>query len=378
MAFILRLLEEEGIYFYFQQHDNKHVMIFSDQGLAHDHYRHELTANHSGKERYGRTRWLHHHKGHLLDQMTPKQLKRTFQPRPIPDDTLAHQDQQFTRLLRRERLTCDSVEASTPCLGLTPGMRFHYTDAHNEHETGDYLVAAIHHQATAGLHRSQSGEPLPPTYSNQLHCHPAKLRFVPPMAQPAPRIDNITSACVAGPAGQSIYTDTYGRIKVQFYWDHRGKYDENSSCWIAILHPWAGNNYGSQFLPRVGQEVLVDFQHDGNPDFPVVIGSVATNQTLPAFSPERTPNHSGFKKPTASAVMILMPAMSCALMTPQAKKNCTYMPKRTLSPISKATAASTLAMTASRGWKKAIGLKKSMALLPLKPKLKYNSVVAKV
>ena len=88
---------------------------------------------------------------------------------------------------------------------------------------------------------------------------------------------------MAGPSGEEIYTDKYGRVKVQFHWDRRGKRDENSSCWVRVAHDWAGKRWGAVFLPRIGQEVIVDFL-EGDPDQPIIVGSVYNAQEMPPYA----------------------------------------------------------------------------------------------
>ena len=90
---------------------------------------------------------------------------------------------------------------------------------------------------------------------------------------------------VTGPGGEEIFTDKYGRIKVQFHWDRQGKKDEHSSCWVRVAQSWAGRSFGTWYLPRIGQEVVVTFL-EGDPDRPLVVGSVYNaEQTVPFALP---------------------------------------------------------------------------------------------
>ena len=99
---------------------------------------------------------------------------------------------------------------------------------------------------------------------------------------PKPFVQGPQTAVVVGPAGEEIYTDKYGRVKVQFHWDSRGKSNEQSSCWIRVSHPWAGKGWGSVATPRIGQEVIVDFL-EGDPDQPIITGRVYNADNLPPF-----------------------------------------------------------------------------------------------
>jgi type VI secretion system secreted protein VgrG len=118
------------------------------------------------------------------------------------------------------------------------------------------------------------------TYHNTFDCIPSSTPFRPARVTPTPFIQGCQTALVVGPAGEEIYTEKYGRIKVQFHWDRLGKKDENSSCWIRVSHPWAGKGYGSVSIPRIGQEVIVDFL-EGNPDQPIIVGRVYNAEQMP-------------------------------------------------------------------------------------------------
>ncbi|CAM2065653.1 Type VI secretion system tip protein VgrG [Sulfidibacter corallicola] len=126
-------------------------------------------------------------------------------------------------------------------------------------------------------------------YTNAFTAFPQSLPFRAPPRTPKPRIHGAQTAVVVGKSGEEIWTDRHGRVKVQFHWDRRGKRDENSSCWVRVAQGWAGKQYGSFFLPRIGQEVVVCFL-DGDPDRPLVTGAVHNaSQTVPLNLPsERT------------------------------------------------------------------------------------------
>ena len=104
--------------------------------------------------------------------------------------------------------------------------------------------------------------------------------------RPRPFVQGPQTAVVVGPAGEEIYTDKYGRVKVQFHWDRDGKKDENSSCWIRVSQPWAGKNWGGIDIPRIGQEVIVDFL-EGDPDQPIITGRVYNAEQMPPYDAAR-------------------------------------------------------------------------------------------
>ena len=98
-----------------------------------------------------------------------------------------------------------------------------------------------------------------------------------------PIVEGVQTAAVVGPAGEEIYTDKYGRVKVQFHWDREGKYDENSSCWIRVSQAWAGAGWGGMYIPRIGQEVIVEFL-EGDPDRPIITGRVYNASQTPPYA----------------------------------------------------------------------------------------------
>ncbi len=133
-------------------------------------------------------------------------------------------------------------------------------------------------QLAVGRGLSTDEAALEDTYQNRFEAVAKTVPYRPP--RPPRRLCNTTeSAVVVGPVGQDIYTDKYGRVKVQFHWDRHGRFNEKSSCWVRVLHPWAGSGWGFQFIPRIGMEVVVAFL-GGDPDRPVVMGSLF-NETHP-------------------------------------------------------------------------------------------------
>lgn len=111
---------------------------------------------------------------------------------------------------------------------------------------------------------------------------------------PKPILHGSQTAFVVGPAGEEIYTDKYGRVKVQFHWDRNGKYDANSSCWIRVAQAWAGKKWGMMFIPRIGMEVIVEF-FEGDPDQPVITGCVYNAEAMPAYALPDEKSKSGIK-----------------------------------------------------------------------------------
>ncbi|WP_139764456.1 type VI secretion system Vgr family protein, partial [Salmonella enterica] len=120
------------------------------------------------------------------------------------------------------------------------------------------------------------------TFSTSFELHPTREVYRPQRTISKPHTKGPQSAIVTGPSGQEIWTDQYGRVKVQFGWDRYGKMDENSSCWIRVSYPWAGKGFGMIQIPRIGQEVLVDFKN-GDPDLPIIVGRTYNQDTMPPW-----------------------------------------------------------------------------------------------
>ncbi len=128
----------------------------------------------------------------------------------------------------------------------------------------------------------------------KFQCIPFALPYRPERKTPQPRVAGAQTAVVVGPEGQEIFTDKYGRVKVQFFWDRLGQNDANSSCWVRVASPWAGKQWGMVHIPRIGHEVLVDFL-EGDPDRPIIVGSVYNDANMPPYTLPDNATQSGIK-----------------------------------------------------------------------------------
>ena len=167
-----------------------------------------------------------------------------------------------------------NARSSVPSLGA--GLSFTLTDHTQSEYNQEYLITQAEHY----FNGNETGSNI--EYENRFQCIPAKTPFRPPFIN-KPSITNIQSAEVTGPSGEEVNQDKLGRIKVHFHWDKDGKKDENSSCWIPVAQAAASNGFGFQFIPRIGDEVLVSFI-DGDPDRPVVSGSIYNEKNKPPYS----------------------------------------------------------------------------------------------
>jgi type VI secretion system secreted protein VgrG len=169
------------------------------------------------------------------------------------------------------------IEGKSTCRQFIPGHKF--TLERHFNADGSYLLTHLEHKAVlTGNYRS--GEGAEWTYENEFRCIPLAVQYRPPRNTPYPIIEGTQTAVVVGPPGETIYPDKYGRVKVQFFWDRHGKKDANSSCWVRVSNNWGGAEWGGMFLPHVGQEVIVSFEN-GDPDRPIVTGRVYNAETMP-------------------------------------------------------------------------------------------------
>ncbi|WNG47970.1 type VI secretion system tip protein VgrG [Archangium minus] len=168
------------------------------------------------------------------------------------------------------------------CERLCPGFLFSLSEHPRVDYNARYLLTHVSHQG----HQPQVlGEDSPEgefSYSNQFSCISEKVPYRPARVTPRPVVRGVQTAIVVGPKGEEIFTDEHGRVKVQFHWDRQGKRDEKSSCWIRVSQVWAGEGWGAMFIPRIGQEVIVDFI-EGDPDRPIITGRVYNGANLTPY-----------------------------------------------------------------------------------------------
>jgi type VI secretion system secreted protein VgrG len=146
---------------------------------------------------------------------------------------------------------------------------------------GAYVLTSVSHSARLGSDY-RSGDWSGFDYTNSFSCIPAALPYRPARTTPKPVVPGSQTAVVVGPKGEEIFTDKYGRVKVQFHWDREGKSDADSSCWVRVATVWAGKQWGVVHIPRIGQEVVVDFL-EGDPDQPIIVGSVFNADQMPGY-----------------------------------------------------------------------------------------------
>lgn len=215
-------------------------------------------------------------------------------PQPKELEKIFEDNRRTARLrIQEEAARAVKVEGTSTARQLTSGHKFTLTEHFDA--DGDYVLTRVNHEAglTGGGYRSGDSSP-GMDYKNSFECIPFELPFRPERLTPKPTVKGTQTAVVVGPKKDEIFTDKYSRIKVQFHWDREGKFDADSSCWIRVATIWAGQGWGVIHIPRIGQEVVVDFL-EGDPDQPIVIGSVYNKDQMPAYDLPANATQSGTK-----------------------------------------------------------------------------------
>lgn len=307
--FITRLLEEEGIFYYFRHEQGKHVLVLADHvNGVYDCKDAQVTllSNLSQPEATDNLKgWQHSYeytsgKYSLTDYnfetpSTSLLLKKSSLISLQDNSKYEYYDfpgfygqkglgESLTMLrMEGEESRHNTVNGSSECRSFSPGGRFKVEKHHNDAEKGGkWVLTVVKHEANLGgnyLTGAAHGERI---YQNEFQCLPADIVYRPPV-RPRVGVDGVQSAVVVGPPGEEIYTDKFGRVKVQFPWDRLGKKDDKSSYWIRVSQVHAGKGWGMMDLPRIGEEVLISFL-DGNPDRPVVIGRVYNGENAVPFA----------------------------------------------------------------------------------------------
>lgn len=178
-----------------------------------------------------------------------------------------------------------TITGTSDCCALTAGYRFTFFNHPQEEQNGQYVVTSVTHEVEQNP-TYKTSDKIENPYINSFSCiayGKGSPPFRPVRKTPKPIVRGSQTAFVVGPAGEEIFTDKFGRVKVQFHWDRHGKIDSDSSCWIRVAQAWAGNRWGMMFIPRIGMEVVVEFL-EGDPDQPIITGCVYNPETMPPYT----------------------------------------------------------------------------------------------
>jgi type VI secretion system secreted protein VgrG len=306
--FVSRLLEQEGIYYFFAHEDGKHTMILADapeehrpcpkqESVRYHHVSGGGTLEEDVITGLDKTQEIGIGKYTINDfnfempntnlkvEVTSQNLlgpgEREVYDYPAEYSTRTEGDRLANIRIQEEEAKITTITGTSTCRAFTSGYRFDLLECFREDmNNNSYVLVTVNHGATEAV--GTSGEGAVASYSNSFTCIPFDVPYRPPLATPKPMIGGVQTAIVVGPAGEEIYTDEHGRVKVQFHWDREGEKDENSSCWIRVSQVSAGAGWGSVSIPRIGHEVIVEFL-EGDPDRPIITGSVYNGANTPPF-----------------------------------------------------------------------------------------------
>ncbi|MFM0250243.1 type VI secretion system Vgr family protein [Paraburkholderia sediminicola] len=316
-AFVSRLMEQEGINYYFRHEADQQVLVLADDMSAHDPLPDYATLPYLPPDRLalpseeGVDQWhpvtelsggaytvddydfrkpqadLSQVRANPLTAEHGGYAKYQWQGRYIEAD----QGEHYARVrLEEEQASHARTHAHTRLRAMAPGYLFTLKNCPRETENRTYLVVGVDYRLQEGGYATGSSEA---RYDFNFIAQPVSLPYRAPSVTPVPKATGPQTAVVVGPAGQEIWTDRYGRVKLQFRWDRYGKRDENSSCWVRVSDAWAGANFGSIHIPRIGQEVVVDFLN-GELDRPLVTGRIYNADQMPPFGLPEAATQSGF------------------------------------------------------------------------------------
>jgi type VI secretion system secreted protein VgrG len=318
--FVSRLMESEGIGYYFRHTDGHDTMVLTDSTSKHSAADACAKLSFVGPDEQVKpdlehiTAWdcsreiqpgVYVHDDYDLERpsvelRTSRSLPRNYTPSDYevfdyPGLYQQKADGEHYAAVRIDELGSqfELAQGKTNARGLAVGFLLKLEEHPRADQNREYLVVS----AACDLLFENYGslpDPRPTNYSCAFVAMPASQQFRPRRRTRKPFVQGPQTAFVVGPAGEEIFTDELGRVRVQFHWDRRGKNDQHSSCWIRVSQYWAGKGWGSIHIPRIGHEVIVDFL-EGDPDQPIVVGRVYNGTNVPPYSLPDNKTQSGVK-----------------------------------------------------------------------------------
>jgi type VI secretion system secreted protein VgrG len=306
--FVSRLMEHEGIYYFFEHENGKHTLVLADSHTAHKpkagvekvvfrpnpdgakdkDYIHSFVVE---QEVQPGTYVLNDFnfekpktslKGQTDQSKNHAQAKFEIYDYPGEYEEPQHSKDMSQIRIQELHAQHEVARGQSNDRAMDVGATFTLAEYPRQDWNKKYLITSTSLHITSDEFESggQSGGDF---YSCSFTAIPATVQYRAPRLTPKPLIQGPQTAFVTGPKGEEIHTDKYGRIKVQFHWDRYGKADENSSCWVRVSQAaWAGKKWGAMYIPRIGQEVIVEFL-EGDPDLPIVTGRVYNADTMPPY-----------------------------------------------------------------------------------------------
>ncbi len=306
--FVSRLMEQYGIFYFFQHQDGKHTLVLGDDvssyfdcqekevSLRRDKLGNfDLISLWEHQFEYRPGKWTHTDYNFETPKTDLKNDSTTIVDLPgnksweifdYPGEYSKKPEGDALVRVRMEEdeMPYDVVSGGGVCRSFSPGGKFTMKEHASSAEKGKkYVITSVSHFASGPQYTTGAGASGEADYHNSFTCVPDKVVLRATRLTPKPVVHGSQTAVVVGPSGEEIYPDKYGRVKVQFFWDREGKKDDKSSCWIRCMMSSAGRNWGFMSIPRVGQEVVVTYL-DGDPDRPLITGLVYNADQMPAYT----------------------------------------------------------------------------------------------
>nr|WP_314983665.1 type VI secretion system tip protein TssI/VgrG [uncultured Pantoea sp.] len=318
LDFISRLMELEGIYYFFRHEADRHTLVLCDAPDQHQAFpgyetiAYHVTPSGGVVTEEGISQWS------LAESVTPgiystddydfrKPNAWMLQARqnpasPVPGSVdvydwpghfVDHSHGESYARIRQEVWQAEhhSVSGSGTATGIAPGFTFSIINAPHFSDNGEYLVTSATYDFAENSYAS--GDTGDSRHNISFTVLPSSVTYRTPPETPWPKTHGPQTAKVVGPKGESIWTDRYGRVKVKFHWDRLAKGDDTSSCWVRVSSAWAGQGFGGVQIPRVNDEVVVDFIN-GDPDRPLIIGRVYNEASMPPWALPAAATQMGF------------------------------------------------------------------------------------
>lgn len=320
--FISRLMEQEGIYYFFEHENGQHKMVIADDYGAHQSVftlkgRVPLFIEGGGavREEESCSNW--YTKKSILpgtyslndyDFERPGANLRVgsnlSKPHSMAEEEIYDYPGRYVESDDGEQYSRNRIEelhsqyevshANGDVRGMAAGGLFTLAEHPRKDQNKEYLLISVSHHFQNDDFGAGSSGGNEAIYSNSFTAVDSKVPFRSSQTTTSPFVKGPQTAIVVGPEGDEIYTDKYGRVKVQFHWDRYGDNDENSSCWVRVSQLWAGKNWGGIHIPRIGQEVIIEFL-EGDPDRPIITGRVYNADQMPPYDLPANKTQSGIK-----------------------------------------------------------------------------------
>ncbi|MEI9411973.1 type VI secretion system tip protein VgrG [Mesorhizobium salmacidum] len=320
LDFVQRLLEHEGIFYFFEHDEGKHTLVLCDAmsklkpAPGYEKVLYNFEGHGSRRDIEYITEWIpastvrpgaYVHTDYDFEKPGADLMAKSAQPFGHKEASGENYRQPGAHLdvgrgdkiagIRREELQAVHQHSTAvgTVRGLFSGCKFTLESFPRDDQNQDYLVVSAEYRLFDPGYRTQN-DAHNENFKVVLGVAPTKLPYRPPRITPRPIMRGPQTATVVGPSGEEIFTDKYARVKVQFHWDRLGKKDQNSSCFVRVSQSWAGSGWGFIQIPRIGQEVIVDFI-EGDPDLPIITGRVYNAAEMPPYGLPGNATQSGWK-----------------------------------------------------------------------------------